>query len=143
MAQEKLILDNYLATKTLRHSRQREEILGIFLTIDRHLTANELYKIAQARNPKLGFATIYRTLKLFCECGIGRELKFEDGTTRYEHLYGHKHHDHLMCTKCGVTVEVVAPEIEHLQEKLFKKYGFHPERHRMELYGVCRKCRKG
>ena len=139
---EKRIFEDYLATKNLKHSQQREGILDIFLNIARHLTANELYKIVQKRYPRLGFATIYRTLKLLCECGLGRELKFEDGTTRYEHLYGHQHHDHLICTKCGKFTEVVDPEIEQLQEKLFKQYGFYPQRHRMELYGVCKKCKK-
>lgn len=90
----------------------------------------------------MGFATVYRTLKLLCECGLGRELKFEDGTARYEHLYGHRYHDHLVCTRCGRFVEVVDPEIERLQEKLAKRHGFQPERHWLEIYGVCRKCKK-
>ncbi|MCM8798259.1 MAG: transcriptional repressor [Candidatus Omnitrophica bacterium] len=43
---------------------------------------------------------------MLCECGLCRELRFDDGTTRYEHLYGHQHHDHLICTKCGRFVEI-------------------------------------
>ncbi len=136
------IFEEYLQTKNLKHSEQRKEILHIFLNIDKHLTANELYRIVQKKYPVVGFATIYRTLKLFCECGLCRELKFEDGTTRYEHLYGHQHHDHLLCTKCGRFVEVVDSEIERLQEKLVKQYEFYPERHRMELYGVCKRCKR-
>ena len=92
--------------------------------------------------PSIGFATVYRTLKLLCEAGLCRELKFEDGITRYEHLYGHQHHDHLVCTRCGKFIEIIEPEIEKLQEKLFKKHKFLPQRHRMELYGICKKCRK-
>mgnify|MGYP001586180180 FL=1 len=139
---EEKIFEDYLATKNLKHSEQRKEILHIFLNIDKHLTANELYRIVQKKYPKVGFATIYRTLKLLCECGLCRELKFEDGTTRYEHLYGHQHHDHLICIKCGRFVEVVDPEIERLQERLVKLHGFYPERHHMELYGVCKRCKK-
>ena len=143
MAQEEeKIFEDYLATKNLKHSEQREAILHVFLNIDKHLTASELYRIVQKKYPKVGYATIYRTLRLLCECGLCRELKLEDGTARYEHLYGHQHHDHLICTKCGRFVEVVDPEIERLQEKLAKQHGFYPERHRMELYGVCRKCKK-
>ncbi|MFH1969865.1 MAG: transcriptional repressor [Verrucomicrobiota bacterium] len=140
--QEKRILEDYLATKDLKYSRQREEILDVFLSTDRHPTANELYNSVRKKYPRLGFATIYRTLKLLCACGLGRELKLEDGTTRYEHLYGHRHHDHLICTKCGRFVEVVDSAIERLQEKLFKRYGFYPQRHRLELYGICRNCKK-
>lgn len=139
---EKRILEDYLAAKDLKFSRQREEILDVFLSQDKHLTANELYLIVRKKYPRLGFATIYRTLKLLCACGLGRELKLEDGTTRYEHLYGHRHHDHLICTKCGRCVEVVEPDIERLQEKLFKRHGFYPQRHRLELYGICGHCKQ-
>lgn len=139
---EKKIFEDYLAARNLKHSRQREEVLDIFLNINRHLSAHELYQIAQKKYPKLGFATIYRTLKLFCESGLGRELKFEDGTARYEHLYGHQHHDHLICTECGKLTEVIDPAIEQLQEKLFLRHGFSPQRHRLELYGICKNCKK-
>jgi Fur family ferric uptake transcriptional regulator len=139
---ERKIFEDYLTTKNLKHSEQRKEILHIFLSIDKHLTANELYGLVQKKYQSIGYATIYRTLKLLCGCGLCRELRFEDGTTRYEHLYGHQHHDHLICTKCGRFVEVVDPEIERLQERLIKQHGFYPERHRMELYGVCKRCKK-
>ena len=140
--EEEKIFEDYLATKNLKQTEQRKEILDIFLNTDKHLTANELYQIVRKKHHKVGYATIYRTLRLLCECGLCRELKVEDGTARYEHLYGHQHHDHLICTKCGRFVEVVDSEIERLQEKLAKQHGFYPERHRMELYGVCRKCKK-
>lgn len=139
---EEKIFEDALSAKNLKHSHQRKEILSIFLATDKHLTADELYRMVKKRYPSLGYATVYRTLKLLCECGLSRELKLEDGTTRYEHLYGHKHHDHLICTKCGSFVEVMDPEIERLQEKLFKSKGFCPQRHRMELYGICRDCKK-
>ncbi|MFA4842755.1 MAG: transcriptional repressor [Candidatus Omnitrophota bacterium] len=136
------IFEDYLTAKNLKHSEQRIEIMHTFLNTNRHLSADELYGIVHKNYPAIGYATIYRTLKLLCACGLSRELKFEDGTSRYEHLLGHKHHDHLICTKCGRFVEVVDPEIERLQERLAKLHGFYPERHRMELYGVCRKCKK-
>ena len=139
---EELILEDYLKAKELKHSHQRSEILAVFLGIDRHLTADELYRIAKRRNPSIGYATVYRTLKLLCEAELSRELKFDDGTTRYEHLYEHKHHDHLICTKCGRMLEIVEPEIERLQGRMFAKYGFRPQRHKMELYGVCKKCKR-
>ena len=142
VVKEEKIFEDHLAACKLKHSQQRKEITDVFLSIDRHLTADELYRVIKKRNPNIGYATVYRTLKLLCECGLCRELKFEDGTARYEHLYEHRHHDHLICTKCGKFVEVVDPEIEHLQERLFKVHGFHPQRHRMELYGICKGCKK-
>lgn len=139
--QEEKILENYLAAKNLKHSGQRKIIMDIFLKHEKHLTANELYRVVQKKYPQVGFATIYRTLKLLCDSGLCRELKLEDGTTRYEHLYGHRHHDHLICTQCGRFVEVVDPEIERLQQKLAEAQGFQAERHQLEIYGVCKKCK--
>ncbi len=139
---EEEIFESYINTKNLRPSKQRKEILDVFLSNDRHLTADEIYRIAKEKNPKIGFATVYRTLRLLIESGLCRELKFEDGITRYENLYAHKHHDHLICIKCGKFVEIFNPEIEKLQEKIYKEHNFYPEKHKMELYGICKKCRK-
>jgi len=140
-AEEEKIFEAYLSSKNFKQSEQRTEILRNFLSIDKHLTADELYRIVTEKNPSIGYATIYRTLKLLCECGLCNELKFEDGISRYEHLYKHQHHDHLICTKCGKFVEVFDPEIEKLQERLVLQHGFYPERHRMELYGICKECK--
>ncbi|MCL5674943.1 MAG: transcriptional repressor [Candidatus Omnitrophica bacterium] len=139
---EEKIFEDYLARENLKHSEQRKEILDVFLNTDKHITADELYGIVRKKYPSIGYATIYRTIRLLCECGLCLELKIDDGTTRYEHLYGHRHHDHLICVKCNRFVEVVDPDIERLQEKLFKRFGFAPQRHRMELYGICKKCKK-
>jgi Fur family transcriptional regulator, ferric uptake regulator len=142
MSSEQEVLLEHLKSKNRKQSKQRSEILGVFLKSPRHLTANELYRQVQKDNPAIGFATVYRTLKLLCEAGICREMALEDEVTRYERQYGHKHHDHLVCTKCGRVVEVMDQTIEEHQERLFKKYGFHPQRHRMELYGICKSCKQ-
>ncbi|MCP2520587.1 transcriptional repressor [SCandidatus Aminicenantes bacterium Aminicenantia_JdfR_composite] len=138
---ERQIFENYIRSKNLKQSKQRMQILEIFLKTEKHLTAEELYRLVKRRFPSIGYATIYRTLKLLCDCGICSELRLDDGTIRYEHLYGHEHHDHLICIKCGKFVEVVDPEIEKLQEKLAKKEGFILKRHRLQMYGICKECR--
>jgi len=138
---EQQIFNDFVRGKGLKQSDQRQEILMTFLKIEKHLTADELYRLVKKKNPKIGFATIYRTLKLLCESGLCRELKLEDGSVRYEHLYGHDHHDHLICVKCGKFIEVVDPEIEKLQERLAKKEGFTLQGHKLLMYGICRECR--
>ena len=138
---EEKVLEDYITGKHLKHSEQRREILSIFLGTEKHLTADELYRMVKSKYPGTGYATVYRTLKLLCESGLCRELRYLDGITRYEHLYGHEHHDHLICTGCGRFIEVVDPEIEKLQVRLSQSHGFTPQRHRMEIYGVCKKCR--
>ena len=140
--EEKEYFEDYLLSKNLKHSDQRIKILEIFLKYEKHFTAEELYKTAKKSLPTIGYATIYRTLKLFCESGICRELILEDGITRYEHLYGHEHHDHLICINCGKFIEVANSEIENLQEKIAKSKKFILIRHRLEMYGLCKKCSK-
>ncbi|MBF0123592.1 MAG: transcriptional repressor [Candidatus Omnitrophica bacterium] len=139
---DKQAFQDYLTQEGLKFSEQRMQILEIVLQGVKHLTANEIYKNVQKRHPGIGYATIYRTLRLLCEAGLCVELKCEDGICRYEHAADDVHHDHLICTKCGRFVEVVDPQIEKLQDKLFKDNGFLPQRHRMELYGICRQCKK-
>jgi Fur family ferric uptake transcriptional regulator len=125
----------------LKRTRQRDEILALFLRQERHLTAEELHDLLRRRKRGIGFSTVYRTLKLLTECGIAREVKLEDGVSRFEHDYGHEHHDHLVCTRCGRFVEFRSPAIERLQTRVAREHGFVPKRHRMQIYGLCRDCR--
>jgi Fur family ferric uptake transcriptional regulator len=135
------VLDEYLAARRLRRSRPRRAVLEVFLRAEHHLTADEIYRRVRSQYPALGAATVYRTLKILRDCGLCREVAFEDGVARYEHQFNHEHHDHLVCTACGRVEEVVDPEIEKLQERLARRNGFEVQRHRMELYGRCRRCR--
>ncbi len=139
---ERELLSEYIRSRNLKHSEQRQIILEAFLKTERHLTAEELYEIVKKKNSNIGQATIYRAMKLFSDAGLCRELKVEDGVTRYEHLYDHEHHDHLICTECGKIVEIISPEIEKEQDCIAKINGFVLEKHRLELYGICKDCRK-
>ena len=133
----------YIRTQGIRQSRPREEILRAFLETERHLSAAELYEIVRSRDSSIGSATVYRTVKLICDAGLAREVDFNDGTRRYEHEFGHEHHDHLVCVSCGTCVEIVSDTIEAMQQDLATAQGFELVRHKMVLYGVCAKCRIG
>jgi Fur family ferric uptake transcriptional regulator len=142
IGKEEDILSAYLKNKDLKLTGQRKIILDAFLNIETHVTAEELYDIIKKDNPEVGVATVYRTLKILCEAGLANEVKFSDRSTRYEHLFDHEHHDHLICIKCGKYTEVRDQEIEDLQQKLAQKNKFQILRHRMELYGICEDCRR-
>lgn len=116
-------------------------ILDTFMSADRHITAEDLYGILQKKSPDIGFATVHRNLKLMCDSGLAEEIKIGGQKARYEQKYGHEHHDHLICTKCGRFIEVQDERIERLQDELAKTNGFTPQRHKLEIYGLCRKCR--
>jgi len=142
MKSAKTVFRQYLKNNGLLHSRQREQIVDIFLKMERHPTIGDLYERVRKKNPKIGLATVYRTMKVICDAGLARQTDFGDGVKRFEHRYQHEHHDHLICLKCGRIIEVMSPEIEKLQEKLAKKYTFTPLRHTMQIFGTCRICRR-
>ncbi len=139
--EKKKIFQEYAAAKGLKSTRQRDIILESFLSSDRHLSIEELYLQLREKHPGIGYATVYRTLKLFAESGIAREIHFGDGQTRYEHLAAGEHHDHLVCTRCGAIVEFENEVIEKLQDEIAAGYGFLINTHKLELYGLCAKCR--
>ena len=132
----------FLKAKKLKLTRQREVILNAFSKTGRHLSADDLYDIVRKKDPGIGHATVFRTLKLLCEANIAKEVDLGDKRLRYEPKLGDDHHDHLVCLKCGSLIEAVDQEIERLQKKLCKKFDFQPIRYRMEIFGLCKKCRK-
>lgn len=141
MIKEQNVFIDFLKKKSLKLTSQRQIILRIFLATEKHISVEELYDIVKKKDSGIGLATVFRTLKLLRDAGIAKEVDLGDKKTRYEHKYGHEHHDHIICVRCGKFIEVVDPEIESLQEKLCKKIGFLAEKHKMEIFGICKKCR--
>ncbi len=136
------IFAGYLSANRLKITPQRRLILDIFLAEPGHVSSEELYAKIKRRDPAIGQATVYRTLKLLAECSLAQAVSFADGITRYEPHFGVEHHDHLICEVCGRTIEIVDPVIERRQEELAERYGFSLARHKMDLYGSCPDCRQ-
>jgi Fur family ferric uptake transcriptional regulator len=139
---KKKAFHDFITQKGLKSTRQRDIILDAFLSSERHLSIEDLYLKLRAKHPSIGYATVYRTLKLFAESGIAREIQFGDGQTRYEHVAEGEHHDHLVCTRCGAIAEFENEAIEKLQDEVASRHDFLIETHKLELYGICGKCRK-
>jgi Fur family ferric uptake transcriptional regulator len=130
-------LDNYMSEKGLRTTEQRKLIVSTFLGCHAHSTVEELLTKVRAADPKVGYATVYRTMKMLTEGGLASELHFGDGATRYEIADEDAHHDHLICVECGHIIEFEEPLIEELQERIAKNHNFHITHHKHELYGHC------
>jgi Fur family ferric uptake transcriptional regulator len=111
------------------------------LASKRHLSADELHTIVREQNPKIGFSTVYRTLRLFSDCGLAREVNFGDGRARFERAIDRNQHGHLICTNCGKAEEFMIDLMEKSIEKIAAKSGFKIEGNRFEVYGLCKKCR--
>ncbi len=130
--------DNYVLANSLNTTQQRELIIDEFLACRDHVSTEQLLELIRKRNSKIGYATVYRTLKLLVDAGIAHARDFGDGQTRYE--VAADHHDHLICTKCALVLEFEDDKIEALQEEVAKRLGnFKIVHHRLELYGLCPK----
>ena len=128
----------YLSINRLNTTQQRELIVDQFLRTTDHISIDELLGRVRKRNRKIGYATVYRTLKLLVDSGLAIQRRFGDGQARFEVIGDH--HDHFICTKCGLILEFEDAEIERLQDKIAARLGgFTVVRHRHELYGLCAK----
>lgn len=137
---EKSALARFLEERGLKHTRQRDAVLETFLGAEGHTTSEEIYQKVREHHPTIGYTTVYRTMKLLVEAGLAEERHFDDGVVRYE--MEHKHHDHLVCLKCGKIIEFECELIEKAQEDVSSRYRFRVLRHRHELYGHCEDCRE-
>jgi Fur family ferric uptake transcriptional regulator len=142
MLETKSLFIQYLKQKNLKWSKQRESVVDLFLSAQRHISTEELYQLVIKQFPQIGYSTVHRTLKLLSECGLVSERKFGDRYTRFELKHKDQHHDHFICIKCGNIVEFECKEIEKMQEALAKERGFKVTHHKLELYGLCRNCKK-
>lgn len=136
------VFQQYNARMGLKNTPQRLRIVEAFMAAQGHPSTEELYACLKEVDTSLGQATVYRTMKLLCDSGLAREVQFGDGVSRYERRIGAKHHDHLICEHCGMTIEVVDDDIERLQDALARKHGFQPTRHHLYLYGLCPACQE-
>jgi Fur family ferric uptake transcriptional regulator len=127
----------FLTNQGLKYTRQRQAIAEVFFGSQAHLSLIDLLDLAKARQPSVGYATVYRTMKLLAESGLATEHKFAEGNVRYEPSIEGEHHDHLICVTCGRIVEYEDEQIEKLQEDLARRHGFRVVSHRHEIYAEC------
>ena len=139
---EKEILREHITRHKMKQTRQRELILETFIKTGGHISAEELYQKVVKNDPSIGLATVYRTLTLLCQCGLAQQQEFGEGRTRFEIVQEYKHHDHLICTKCGKIIEFEDCDIERHQEQVASVHGFTIYTHKLEIYGLCRECGK-
>jgi Fur family transcriptional regulator, ferric uptake regulator len=134
-------LHHLLRERGLKATRQRDEIVRALKEAGAHVTVDELYQRVRRENPRIGYATVYRTLRLLAESGWASARRFGERTARFEHRVEGEHHDHLICLRCGKIQEFENDRLEALQERIAREKGFRVQEHKLELYGYCRDCR--
>lgn len=127
-----------LAEKGIRRTKKRSIILEAFFKAGGHLTIEDLLERVKKVDPRIGYVTVYRMLRLLKQIGLAQQWQFGDGHSRFEKIT--RHHDHLICLKCGRIIEFECPRIEALQEKISKDRHFKIESHVHEIFGYCSRC---
>ena len=123
----------------LKATLPRLKVLELFQTsTQRHMSAEDVYKLLLNENADVGLATVYRVLTQFEQAGLLERHHFEGGKAVFELNEGH-HHDHLVCLQCGKVEEFYDPEIEKRQIKIAKDRGFVIHDHSLYLYADCTK----
>lgn len=140
IAEELEVFSDYIRDKGLRMTRQRELIVETFLQSAGHVSTDELHDLVKQKDERIGYATVFRTLKALTDCGLARETDLDDGRARFEHLYRRPQHHHIVCVECNRTIEFYSPELEKLQERIVAQYAFRPVRNRFQIFGVCEQC---
>ncbi len=131
-------LKSWLTENRLKYTHQRKLITEVFFDPayrETHPSVEELYLRVRERDRKVGYATVYRTLKILTDCGLANPNRLGDNQTRYEPEIPGEHHDHLVCSECGAVFEFEEEEIERLQHAVARRFGFTLDDHKMVLYG--------
>lgn len=114
---------------------QRRVIARVLSDSSDHPDVEELHRLANAIDPRISIATVYRTVRLFEDADILERHDFGAGRARYEEI-SEGHHDHLIDVNSGRVIEFHSDAIEALQREIADRYGYRLIGHRLELYGV-------
>jgi len=141
LTQERLFAE-FLTRSGLKFTPERRIVLEEIFKVRDHFEVEDLLLRIRQNGRRVSKGTIYRTLKLLEDCGLVRQVAFTDKHTHYEYVYGHEHHEHLICRSCGQVIDFCREEIERALEEICAQNSFVMESHKVEVVGLCSLCRK-
>ena len=124
----------------LKNTKEREVCVDLLLKTSSHFSLKELANTAKKDNLNLSRASIYRNIPVLEEIGFIRKVNIKSGQQYYEVILNKEHHEHLFCKQCNKSIEFDDSELEGYFKKVFKKFGFTPIGHQLELWGTCINC---
>ncbi len=124
----------------LHLTRQRQLVLEIIRESKGHLDADALYRKAKARNPKIGLATVYRSLALLRDAKLVQEHRLGENHAHFEPA-GNSLHHHFTCLKCGRVVEFRSPQVMQAARAFGRREGLQIADVRLDVTGYCAACR--
>jgi Fur family transcriptional regulator, ferric uptake regulator len=127
-----------LQEEGLKSTKQRDVIVERFLILDKHISADELLEDVRNHQPRIGYATVYRTLKLLVELGFAVPKDFGDGQTRYDPIHNQDpQHDHLICIDCRKIIEFNDDRLNERIQAIVADMNYTVRRKKIELYAEC------
>nr|NLI50720.1 transcriptional repressor [Propionibacterium sp.] len=133
-----------MSAAPLRQTRQRVAVAETLAAAAGFSTAQQVHERLVARGERVALATVYRHLQALAESGLADVLRTPDGQVAYRCCaHGQRHHHHLVCRRCGHTVEVEFGTFESIVEELAARHGFAEVTHELELFGICPRCSAG
>ena len=126
----------------LSATQQRLRLAKIVFSTHQHFSADDLIGWARQTIRGVGRVTVYRTLKVMVDAGLVEERAFRRDRVVYEHVIGHRHHDHMICLGCQEIIEFSNPRIEQEQERSARAHQFTVVHHHHTLFGYCLKCER-
>jgi Fur family ferric uptake transcriptional regulator len=136
------VVANYVRENGLRWTAQRKLIVEVAFGHHDHFRAEELLEMCRKIDRGVSRATVYRTLAMLEAAGFVEGLDTGDGGRKFEHVLGHEHHDHMVCTECGAIHEFRDDELERRQELAAARFGFEITNHSLKLFGRCKDCKR-
>ena len=131
---------DYLGEQGLRFTHAREVVLSEFLRLDTHVEAEELLLRLRATGSTVSRATIYRTLELLVQAGLGRKVRLGTDHYYYEHALGARQHEHMICVDCGKIIEWFDRQLDEVLARNLERQRFVATRYTVQVFGYCGDC---
>ena len=132
-------VERALSRNGCRVTEQRKAIVEDFARLRRYVTPQELHARLAGRRPRIGLATVYRTLEVLERIGAASRALRPGGEASYLFCAG-AHHHHAVCTACGKVDDVPCESAERFTRSLAGRLRFRLTQHRLEFFGVCARC---
>lgn len=138
---ERKVFQDFLLGKKLKLTKERLAVMDEIFSYHGHFEPEILYLRIKEAGIKASRASVYRTLNLLVESGLVERISRTEKSNVYEHTFGRKHHDHMICISCGDVIEFYSEKLEDVQSMICSENDFFGMSHILEIKGRCSKCR--
>ena len=134
-------MTNKLREKGCRLTPQRLALLKIIARGEGHPSVEQIYELIKTEFPTTSLATIYNTLSLLKDMGVGLELNFDNLGSRYDGIKPYPH-PHIICVKCGQIIDSEFMAMAAVSLEMGQKTGYQISHYQLNFFGLCPKCQQ-